>query len=347
MPSLKDLSVEPDSNKPRSKAVGRARATSLDRGRRRFKQTNDARRCGTLPADFNRARDPDFSTLTRGFTLNGQPILPKEDLKKQESAEESGWIWWSIYTSILGLTTGNIIVSLLIVRLLGLGLHGSQHLDVDSERNEVDFWSDLHLNQLIPKGGLVSGYKEESLSIIDPENQIVLMGFGLSGPRLQLSPQEVSLHNIHDFNLKDPLTQKTIFSTSDPHWSTSQDMASLQVDEAEVGAGGIVSPLHTDLKINDHNTIYLRGSEGVRIGGKKIVLVSEDDIYFNTTAGYVQISSEMHLNTILQPIGGHKQGETAQYKLCACMPSGKLFKIAVPIGRVRGFGCHSAKTNPC
>ena len=49
------------------------------------------------------------------------------------------------------------------------------------------------------------------------------------------------------------------------------------------------------------------------------------------------------------------KGETGQYKLCVCMPSGKLFKVAVPdhnqfAADSDKVGCHSVVNtdlDPC
>ena len=84
----------------------------------------------------------------------------------------------------------------------------------------------------------------------------------------------------------------------------------------------------------------------VQIGGKTVSLTSASDISLQSEEGAVELSGGVVLDTVMLPHGGggysvsnpnsvfssktFLQGEVGQFQLCICMPSGLLFKVAIP-----------------
>merc|ERR1719192_60584 len=109
--------------------------------------------------------------------------------------------------------------------------------------------------------------------------------------------------------------------------------------------------------VRSDRKLSLRGAEGVQIEGKKLSLVSNEDISLTSHQGSVSLAAGLVLDTVMLPHGGLQgyQGESGQYKLCVCMPSGKLFKVAVPdhnqfAADSEKVGCHSVVNtdlDPC
>ena len=86
----------------------------------------------------------------------------------------------------------------------------------------------------------------------------------------------------------------------------------------------------------------------VQVGGKTVSLTSSSDISLTSEEGAVELSGGVVLDTVMLPHGGGGysvsilnidflsrviflfQGEVGQFQLCICMPSGLLFKVAIP-----------------
>jgi len=349
IPPLRSMSAEPGL----ASASNQGRATSLDRGRTRSKHEHNGRRSGTLPADMRRKAKvirtldpaPDFASLRRGFTLNGQPILavPKQALKHQAD-EDVTWLWWTIYIFILVLGIGNIVTSIVIARILGVGLTGLDHIEVYPDENKIVLWGDMELHKLYHRKTNIYGYEGENLTIAGGEgegenlttagsgNQLHLHAFGEEGPALRISKSAVALQGIHDFNLIDAESKENFFSTSDPHWKIPKRLNEMKMDLTETA--DLVSPLHQPLDIQSSASANIRGAEGLGVVGRVLNITATQSIVLESVSGGLHLNGGFTLNTVLLPLqGGPNKNEEYQRLLCVCMPSGKLFQIAEEEGR--------------
>merc|ERR1712037_63801 len=106
-------------------------------------------------------------------------------------------------------------------------------------------------------------------------------------------------------------------------------------------------PLNEDLLIKSDSGLELVGAEGIEAG---------QDMSLTTTTGSITLDGEVNLDPLALPIGGGGYlSEIAQYNLCICGKSGKLF--AVPVNSkskdhksASGLAClHALESNrhPC
>ncbi|GJQ73779.1 hypothetical protein Trydic_g18719 [Trypoxylus dichotomus] len=113
----------------------------------------------------------------------------------------------------------------------------------------------------------------------------------------------------------------------------------------------IVSPVDEKLTLEARH-ITLKGTEGTSVEGKEILWTADQNIYFNSTNGSIALSAKGGISLDIKriPIALSKHGEvTGQYKVCICMPQGKLFRVPVP-KEVKGrIDCHQINTrhDPC
>ncbi|GFX68315.1 beta-sarcoglycan [Trichonephila clavipes] len=95
----------------------------------------------------------------------------------------------------------------------------------------------------------------------------------------------------------------------------------------------------------------LKGNEGLNMAGKEIVWITGLDLYLKSVnqsiildgADGVMVSAEK------LPFAAETQDSAPRwYKLCVCMPSGRVFRIPV---REHGYGCQDVRfpesINPC
>jgi len=300
---------------------------SLERGDTRYRSQSQPK--GDVRSSDNNSR--------RGFTLNGQPIpdaLIEEKVAIVKVREEgSAYFFWAIYITLVLLALGNLGTTIFIIRVLRLGPEGLESLEFPSGSDLVKIWGDANLGEVVKKDGKIYGFSGENMVIEGRDGAEVVMQAGkddIKSPRMTVSESGVELTNVHDLSVLDPSTGKVIFSTSDPEFVLPSDtLMGLEAMEAEVGE--IVSPLDQDMLVRSDAELDIRGAEGVLIEGKTIDLSSNGDISLTSIGGGIELSGGLTLDTVMLPHGGGGyKGEIGQFKLCVCMPSGQLFKVALP-----------------
>jgi len=299
-------------------------------------------------------------TERRGFTLNGQPITEAAPDEKQAiikvEEESSAFYFWAIYLTLVILAVGNLVTTAVIISVLRINLGGMEAIEFLPGGDGVQFFGDADLGEIHKHDGVISSYAKENLELSGKDAKVVLQaGRTAKSPKLTLAPDLVKLENVHDLSLLNPQTGEVIFSTSDPELDLPSGLRILETEETEVKK--ISSPVGEDMMVRSDRELSIRGAEGIEIEGRKFDLTSKGDITLKSEIGGVELSGGLVLDTVMLPHGGvgGYQGETGQYKLCVCMPSGLLFKVAIPDdnpSRPSNFqiGCHSvdlAKENPC
>lgn len=298
------------------------------------------------------------ATNRRGFTLNGQPIAEAATEEKlaiiKVKEESSAYFFWAIYLTLVILAIGNLMTTAIIISVLRVGTEGMEAIEFLPDA--IKLFGNADLGEVYKHDGKISSFAGENLQISGEDSPVVLQaGKNAKSPRLTLSPDSIKLENVHDLSLLNPQTGEVIFSTSDPELDLPKGLRVLETEEAEVER--VSAPVGEDMLVRSDRELSIRGSEGIEMEGKKIELTSNGDITLKSEIGAVELSGGLILDTVMLPHGGvgGYQGEMGQYKLCVCMPSGLLFKVAIPDdnpSRPSNFqiGCHSvdlSKENPC
>jgi len=312
------------------------------------------------PQLHSQIRGATSATNRRGFTLNGQPIAEAAADEKlaiiKVKEESSAYFFWAIYLTLVILAVGNLITTAVIINVLRINAGGMEAIEFLPGNDGVKFFGNADLGEVYKHDGIISSFAKENLEVLGEDAKVILQaGKSNESPRLTLSPDSIRLENVHDLSLLDPQTGEVIFSTSDPELELPMGLRILETEETEVEK--ISSPVDDDMMVRSDRELSIRGAEGIEIEGRKVDLTSNGDITLKSDIGAVELSGGLVLDTVMLPHGGvgGYQGEIGQFKLCVCMPSGLLFKVAIPDDnptRPSNFqiGCHSvdlSKENPC
>lgn len=175
--------------------------------------------------------------------------------------------------------------------------------------------------------------------------------------KMLMSKNGTHFSGITDFELKSPTTNEVIFTTQKPTYNLPTGANNLQAKA--ISASAIKSPINEDLILNTThhkkvtNKISIRGSEGVRINGAEVVLDAEN-VFLTAHNGTIFMSGEhgIHLDIRRIPIIQERSGlkmEEKQYKICVCMPEGRLFRVSLPQKNIVKDVCSYAnmKFDPC
>ena len=114
-------------------------------------------------------------------------------------------------------------------------------------------------------------------------------------------------------------------------------MENLIVPELETN--DIVSPLGHDLRIQSDSGLNLRGSEGISMEAKSMLWEAGQHVTVASESGSITLDGQVVLDPLGLPVGGGGyQGEKAQYKVCICSPSGKLFTVPAKVANTAAAG---------
>lgn len=137
---------------------------------------------------------------------------------------------------------------------------------------------------------------------------------------------------------------ETIFTTHKPHYNIPGGADNLHAKV--VSAARITSAIDDSLSVNNtRGRITFRGTEGVRMEARAISWSADQNVYLKTVNGTISIEAPgIVIDVRSIPIVGEHgvTMENRQFKVCVCMPQGRLFRVAVPATTLAG-GHHLVK----
>lgn len=116
-----------------------------------------------------------------------------------------------------------------------------------------------------------------------------------------------------------------------PNFGLPKGVQTLQIKKAS--ASRITSRLDGALTLKSDSHTRLKGNEGVHFRGKEIVFYADQDLFLRSINGSMLFDAHdviLDINSIpAAPSKFQSAATMAQFKLCACMPKGNLFRIPV------------------
>lgn len=155
---------------------------------------------------------------------------------------------------------------------------------------------------------------------------------------------------MESFQVKDSRSGSILFSTDFPTFSLPQSINKIEVNLAQTHR--IAAPKKSDLSIRSDKEVFLDGAEGINLDSKNINWTALNDIVLHSKNGDIVINAKDGINFPRVPLAlNHRSNNVKeQYKVCVCMPDGKLFLI--PTYNTNAVAncariSRSLKNNPC
>ncbi|ALC46568.1 Scgbeta [Drosophila busckii] len=258
----------------------------------------------------------------------------------------NSFAFWMVVVTLLLLTVGNMIITIAIMGVLRLG-KGIQGMELIPEVDLIKLYGETDLDRVqgnpiglhgfanVPvtvssdglEGGIHFRVFRNSASIAEERDFIVINGEGIT--------MEANL-----FEMKDPADAATVsFSTHRPQYNivdsilepTGIDM----LDTKVVSTTRITSPIDEPLIVESDDHMSIKGSEGVKFNAANITLQVEHHATLNSTQGAIVLEGTAGIFVDVErlPLVSSDEGlrtGSVQYKICVCMPAGRLYRIAVP-----------------
>ena len=236
--------------------------------------------------------------------------------------ESNAYFFWAIYLTLLLIALGNLITTIVILNVLRIGPEGMEAIEFSPTDNILKFFGNADFGNIYKHDGIISGFSGEDLAIVGQDSSVTLQANKEDefSPRMRLSQEGVSVSNVHDISLLDPATGAVVFSTSDPELDLPSGLHHLETEETEVKRV-VAGTDHQSMLVRSDRRLQLRGAEGVQVEGKRMSVVSNEDITVTSQQGSVSLAAGIVLDTVMLPHGG-QQG----YQV-GTEPVGKLSKL--------------------
>lgn len=206
------------------------------------------------------------------------------------------------------------------------------------EANIVKFFDSIDMDRVYKKDGKIEGFLDIPIEISSDKAPLMMNMIKPNGHlhnRLTMSKNGTQFNNVNQFDLHDPATGEILFTTHKPTFNIESGAENL-IGKV-VSASRVTASIADDLTFNqtNHNKskISIRGSEGVLLNSKEILLDGEN-IHMKTHNGSIYFTNNhgIVLDVKRIPVVQEKSGlrmEEKQYKICVCMPEGRLFRVPI------------------
>ncbi|KAJ9594342.1 hypothetical protein L9F63_014218 [Diploptera punctata] len=333
------MSTEPDSRaSPMSDGLSESGFTTLSYGDKALIKRN-----------INRHHN---SNMRGGYVPVHEQSLHKTGLRGRKT-----YAFWTLVMLLFFLALGNLLLTFIILGVLRLG-QGMESLELVPEESAIMFYGNTDLDRVYKRDGKLEGFYECPVEMTGDNGSVTINLVDREGrplePKIDLNHNITTVTGIDSFEIRDSRTGRSIFSTGYPNFGLPRGVTKLDIKMAQTRR--ITSPVNSSLYLRSDSITRLRGTEGTRMEGREIVWSADQDIYLKSVNGSVILSGHEGISVDIKSIPiatGESDGPNSmQFKVCVCMPGGKLFRIPVPpSGSNKHVGCNhvnlSSQNNPC
>ncbi|CAF4939840.1 unnamed protein product [Pieris macdunnoughi] len=245
--------------------------------------------------------------------------------------------FWTLVCLLFVLAIGNLILTFTILAVLRLG-QGLESMEFLPEHNAIKFFGETNLDHLYKKDGLIESFKDVPMSVVSENGSVIFnlqTRLSRSDTRLTVNTSGIFVRGVNSFEIIEPVTGETVFSTDSAELTLTESVNNLLAKQ--VSTKRISSPVDEDLLIRADSSLHLQGAEGTHMEAKMLHWSADQDIYLKSINGSIVISGKegVFIDVRYLPIAAPltRGGGIGQFKVCVCMPQGKLFRVAVPSGQ--------------
>ncbi|XP_049883453.1 uncharacterized protein LOC126378947 [Pectinophora gossypiella] len=277
------------------------------------------------------------------------------EVSKNVSKGRKTFAFWTLVCLLFILAIGNLVLTFTILAVLRLG-HGMESMEFLPEHNAIKLLGEAGLEHVYKRDGLLESFRDAPLAITS-ENGSVLFNLqtrvSRSDTKLVVNASGVFIRGVSSLELVDPETGDVVFSTNSPEMTIPEGVNNLHAKQ--ISTKRITSPVDSDLQLRTEASAHLRGAEGTHMESKDLFWTADQDIYLKSINGSIVLSGkegvfiDVRYLPIALPVNKTERLGSGQFKVCVCMPQGKLFRVAVPTGQ-RVTCSHinvTGELNPC
>lgn len=260
-----------------------------------------------------------------------------------------GMLFYGLVVLLFIIALINLAVTVVLLSVLRIG-YGMESMEFIRPGMLLRFLNHADMGTVVPESGIIGGFADRDLPIVgDTQPVIFHTSSANGGVSMEISHDWTRISGVDEFLLQSPKTGQKIFSTKYENFKLPVGVSHLSVKEAHVSR--IASSVSEPLEITSPYQIMLKGNEGLTMEGKEISWVAGFDVYMKSVNQSIILDGKngVSVTTAKLPLAAEIQDKAPRwYKVCVCMPTGKVFRIPV---RENGYGCQDVRfpesINPC
>lgn len=256
------------------------------------------------------------------------------------------YAFWTLVGLLCLLAWANMIITVVIFSVLRLG-QSMESMELVPEEGVVKFFGESDLGTVHKSDGKIESFLESETKVTGVKASVMLEvedDRGRVRNSLILDQNGTLAKGINSFKVGQ------IFTAESPNFQLKNGGRNIQAKLANVGR--VSSPLNEKLILRSDAFTKLKGSEGTRIEGKEILWSADQQVKLKSVNGSIILNSKSGLILDVKNIpivSKENNGGTplsSQYKVCVCMPQGKLFRVPVANDHTSHVACHNIDVTP-
>ncbi|XP_045541024.1 uncharacterized protein LOC106709655 [Papilio machaon] len=280
-----------------------------------------------------------FLNKNNGNSVKNYADKNGNDVSKNMHGGRKTFAFWTLVCLMFVLAIGNLVLISTVFAVLRLG-YGMESMEFLLDHNAVKFLGAIDLDHVYKRDGILESFQDTPMAISSENGSITFnlqTRLSRSDAKLIVNTSGVFVKGVSSLQLVDPDSGEVVFSTNAPEMNIPDGVNNLLAKQ--ISTKRISSPIDEDLIIRSETAAHLRGAEGTRMESKELFWSADQDIYLKSINGSVVLSGkegvfvDVRYLPIAMPLNKSEKYITGQFKVCVCMPQGKLFKVAVPTGQ--------------
>ncbi|KAL3284492.1 hypothetical protein HHI36_018653 [Cryptolaemus montrouzieri] len=283
---------------------------------------------------------------------SGYMLVNPEHIDKLQFTGRKTFAFWTLVIILIILAIGNLCLTFIILSVLRLG--GSmESIEFIQTQDATKFFGETDLGHLYKRNGKIESFKDAPIELSSQDSSVMFSltsKIGRVFTKFHMNQTSTSFNGINKFEIRDE-NDKLIYSSNTPTFNSIKSANNLKTKLTLTNR--ISSPIKENLNIQG-KIVNLKGAEGTTINGKFVFWSADQDLHFKTVNGSIILTSkkDIYINMKNVSNGASKNNNhlRTQYKICVCMPQGKLFRIPVS-GSNSIISCNhvnmSPQHNPC
>ncbi|XP_012287720.1 uncharacterized protein LOC105703715 [Orussus abietinus] len=274
------------------------------------------------------------------------------------SSTRKRYCFWTLSCALLIAGLCNLLITVTIIAVLRVS-RGMESLEVIPEENLIKFYGRTDLDMVSLEEGVCQGYGDEPMEVSGDEAG-VLMAFSSdkredrTRSSVEVLPNGTTVSRVESFIVEDPRTGEAYFSTDFPNFGLPAGVENIDIKIAETHR--VTSPVNESLIFESKERISMHGAEGTLLESKEILWTAGSDMFLKSVNGNIVLDGKngATINVKYLHVAASSTGQedsSNQYKICVCMPQGKLFRVPVSSGASKHVNCAHVTTtlesDPC
>lgn len=273
-----------------------------------------------------------------------------------ENAKQSNKDTYLLYTLVflmMVVAVFDFFLTVIALDALCLG-YGGNCMEVLPQENVVKLMGNVDFDTVYKRDGLVESFKDTPMMLKTVDGTVTFnlqTRQGRLDNKLLVNSSGVFIRGVNLLEVTDPDTLETVFSTLSLEIKVPEGAKTLIAKL--LSTKRTASPVDENLTFRSDSSALLRGSEGTRMEANNLYWTADQDIYLKSINGSVILSGKdgVFVDVKYLPIAklANVSEAVGQYKLCVCMPQGKLFRL--PILNNKMVSCNNinlvGELNPC